>query len=63
MDEAAEHYLVRALALAAQLGMRPLIAHCHVGLAALRRRTGGAREAADHATNAAALFHELDMSH
>ena len=33
-----------ALALAAELGMRPLVAHCHLGLAKLYRRTGKPRK-------------------
>lgn len=61
-DGTGEGYLVRALTLAEELGMRPLAAHCHLGLAALQRRSGRPREAADHATAAAALFRELDMS-
>lgn len=35
-DGAGEDYLVRALALAEELGMRPLAAHCRRGLAAIR---------------------------
>ena len=38
-DKAEDHYR-QALALAEELGMRPLIAHCHVGLGKLYRRTG-----------------------
>ena len=36
----AENHYRQALALAEELGMRPLIAHCHVGLGKLYRRTG-----------------------
>lgn len=61
-DGTGEDYQLRALTLAEERGMRPLAAHCHMGLAALQRRTGRPREAADHATAAAALFRELGMS-
>lgn len=61
-DGTGEDYQLRALTLAEELGMRPLAAHCHMGLAALQRRTGRPREAADHATAVAALFRELGMS-
>ena len=36
-----------ALALADELGMRPLAAHCHLGLGKLYARSGPAREGAD----------------
>ena len=39
IGKAEDHYR-QALALAEELGMRPLIAHCHVGLGKLYRRTG-----------------------
>jgi tetratricopeptide (TPR) repeat protein len=38
-DKAEENYR-RAMTLADELGMRPLIAHCHFGLGKLYRRTG-----------------------
>jgi hypothetical protein len=38
-DRGEAHYL-DALALAAPRGMRPLVAHCHLGLGKLYRRTG-----------------------
>jgi len=36
----AEGYYREALVLAGELGMRPLVAHCHLGLGRLYRRTG-----------------------
>jgi tetratricopeptide (TPR) repeat protein len=57
----AESRYGRSLALAEQLGMRPLLAHCHQGLGALHRRAGRAGEADDHFATAARLFRELDM--
>ena len=44
IGKAEDHYR-QALALAEELGMRPLIAHCHVGLGKLYRRTGDLEQA------------------
>ena len=41
--------------------MRPLIAHCHLGLAKLHRRTGKREQAQDHLTTAIAMYREMDM--
>src|SRR4030095_7307870 len=46
--EAAEGYYRQAMALADELGMRPLIAHCHLGLGKLYRRTGKREQAQEH---------------
>ncbi|HEV2054614.1 MAG TPA: adenylate/guanylate cyclase domain-containing protein [Methylomirabilota bacterium] len=50
-----------ALALAGELGMRPLVAHCHLGLAKLYRRTGKRQEAQEHLTTATTMYREMDM--
>jgi tetratricopeptide (TPR) repeat protein len=50
-----------ALTLAEELGMRPLIAHCHLGLGKLDRRTGKRDQAHEHFTTAAAMYREMDM--
>src|SRR5262249_52448453 len=42
----------QALALAEARGMRPLVAHCHLGLGKLYRRIGKPREADKHLTTA-----------
>ena len=42
--ESAEAHYRQALARADELGMRPLVAHCHLGLGKLYRRTGDQRE-------------------
>jgi tetratricopeptide (TPR) repeat protein len=52
----------QALALAERLGMRPLAAHCHLGLATLYRRTGKREQAREHLTTATAMYHEMNMS-
>jgi tetratricopeptide (TPR) repeat protein len=51
----------QALALAGELGMRPLAAHCHLGLGKLYRRTGDGAKAAEHLTTASAMYREMDM--
>ena len=55
-----EHY-GRALARADELGMRPLVAHCHLGLGKLYRRTGDQAKAQEHLTTAATMYREMDM--
>ena len=50
-----------ALALAKELGMRPLVAHCHLGLGKLYRRTGKHEQARDHLTSATTMYREMDM--
>jgi DNA-binding NtrC family response regulator/tetratricopeptide (TPR) repeat protein len=59
----AEDYSRRALALAGELGMRPLIAQCHLDLGTLYRRTGRPEEAREHLTTATAMFREMDMTY
>jgi len=57
---AAGHYR-SATTLAADLGMRPLVARCHLGLGALRRRGGGADDAEPDLTRALSMFVEMEM--
>jgi class 3 adenylate cyclase/tetratricopeptide (TPR) repeat protein len=59
--EDAEGYYREALALADELGMRPLVARCHLGLGRLHRRAGRAQEAQEHLATASAMLHEMDM--
>jgi tetratricopeptide (TPR) repeat protein len=59
--EAARTHLQEALALAIELGMRPLVAHCHLGLDKLYRRTGKRQEAPEHLTTATTMYREMDM--
>jgi hypothetical protein len=42
-------------------GMRPLIAHCHLGLGKLYRRTGKRQDAQEHLTTATTMYREMDM--
>ena len=41
--------------------MRPLVAHCHLGLGKLYRRTGKREEADEHLTTATTMYREMDM--
>jgi tetratricopeptide (TPR) repeat protein len=60
LHQAAGHYR-QALALAEELGMRPLVAHCHLGLGKLGRRTSNQATAQEHLTTATALYREMGM--
>ena len=51
----------RARALAEELGMRPLVAHCHLGLAKLFRHTGERDEAQKHLSIATTMYRDMDM--
>jgi class 3 adenylate cyclase/tetratricopeptide (TPR) repeat protein len=58
--QALENYAV-ALSLAEELGMVPLQARCHLGLARLDRRTGKREQAQEHFTIATTMYREMDM--
>jgi tetratricopeptide (TPR) repeat protein len=58
---AAEAYYQQALALADELGMRPLMAHCHHGLGTLYAVTGQQEQARMALSAAIALYRALDM--
>jgi tetratricopeptide (TPR) repeat protein len=58
---AAERYYREAIALANELGMRPLVAHCHLGLGKLSRRTGKREQAQEHLTMATRMYREMNM--
>ena len=59
-EQAGEVYR-QALALATELGMRPLVAHCHFGLAKLYGRTSKREQARQHFTLATTMYREMDM--
>ena len=42
-------------------GLRPLVAHCHLGLGKLNRRTGKREQAREHLTTARTMYREMDM--
>jgi tetratricopeptide (TPR) repeat protein len=56
-------YYRQALALAEPRGMRPLVAHCHLGLGKLARRTGQPEQAREHLTTATAMYREMGMTY
>jgi tetratricopeptide (TPR) repeat protein len=59
--ETAEAHYREALALAESLGLRPLMAHCHLGLGKLSRRTGKGEPAQEHLRTATTMYREMDM--
>ncbi|HEY3068456.1 MAG TPA: adenylate/guanylate cyclase domain-containing protein [Methylomirabilota bacterium] len=60
VEEAEAHYR-RALALAEVLGMRPLVAHCHFGLAMLYAAGDKTMDARAHGATAVAMYREMEM--
>jgi tetratricopeptide (TPR) repeat protein len=59
--QATAHYQ-QALTLAEELGMRPLVAHCHCGLGTLYRRLGQAQPARAALGTAMALYRAMGMT-
>jgi len=60
--EPAEHYYCQALVLADELGMRPLLAHCHLGLGTLHMKIGRTEQARTALTTAIELYKAMDMT-
>ena len=52
----------QAMTLADELGMRPLVAHCHLGLGTLYARTGRLEQARAELSAAMALYRAMDMT-
>jgi hypothetical protein len=50
-----------AAIVAFERGMRPLVAHCHLGLGKLYRRTGESEQSLEHLTAATTMYREMDM--
>jgi tetratricopeptide (TPR) repeat protein len=61
VEPAATHYR-QALALAEELGMRPLLAHCHLGMGTLYVQTGRPEPARASLNAAIGLYHAMDMT-
>jgi tetratricopeptide (TPR) repeat protein len=57
----AEQHLHEALALADEIGMRPLVAQCHLALATLSRQRGESRAFQQYLATALTMFQELGM--
>ncbi len=61
IEPAAQHYR-QARALADELGMRPLVAHCHLGLGTLHSRIGRGEQARPDLAAAIALYRAMEMT-
>jgi tetratricopeptide (TPR) repeat protein len=59
--ERGRSYYRQSLALADELSMRPLIAHCHLGLGTLSLQSGRLEEACAELTAAIDLFRAMEM--
>ena len=57
----AERFLRGALSLGSELAMRPLVAHCHLGLGKLYRRSDGRQEAPEQLATATTMYREMGM--
>jgi tetratricopeptide (TPR) repeat protein len=60
--EQAEAHYQQALALAEELGMRPLQAHCHLGLGTLYAKTGQREQVRAELSTAIELYRAMDMT-
>jgi len=60
VEQAKAHYR-QALALAEELGMRPLQAHCHLGLGTLYVKTGQRQQARTELSTAIELYRDMEM--
>src|SRR5207344_3112642 len=59
--ERGEAHYREALALAAPRGMRPLVAHCHLGLGLLSRHIGKREQSHEHLITAATMYRDMEM--
>jgi tetratricopeptide repeat protein len=59
--EAATERYEQARTLATKLEMRPLVAHCHLGLGTLYQRTNDGPKAREHLTTAVTMYREMGM--
>ena len=60
--EQSEAHYQQALALAEELGMRPLVAHCHRGLGTLYATTGQADQARTELSTAMEMYRAMEMT-
>jgi class 3 adenylate cyclase/tetratricopeptide (TPR) repeat protein len=60
--EKAEAHCRQALSLAEELGMRPLVAHCHLGLGTLYLKMGQREQARTELSAAIDLYRAMDMT-
>lgn len=59
--ERGETHYRKAFAIAERLGMRPLVAHCHLGLGKLYQHIGKREQTRQHLTAATTLYRDMDM--
>ncbi len=59
--ETAKAHYGTSMALASELEMRPLVAHCHLGLCRLCRQTGKREQAHEHLTTATTMYRDMNM--
>jgi hypothetical protein len=59
--DAAEQHFHQGGELARKLGMRPLVAHCHLGLGKLHDRAGNREQAREHLVTATTMYRETGM--
>jgi class 3 adenylate cyclase/tetratricopeptide (TPR) repeat protein len=59
--QTAENYYREAMALAKELGMRPLMAHCHLGLGRVYRLAEKIEQAKLHLVEATRMFRDMEM--
>lgn len=57
----AKKYYGESLSLAEELGMRPLVADCHLGLGTLLQKSGKQTDADEFSATAEAMFQEMEM--
>ena len=58
----AEAHYQQALALAEELGMRPLVTHCHLGLGTLYVKTGQREQARAELSTATKMYRAMEMT-
>src|SRR5262249_11120935 len=58
----AEAHYQQALAVADDLGMRPLVAHCHLGLGTLYVKTGRQEQACTELSTAMEMYRAMEMT-
>jgi hypothetical protein len=59
--DAARAWYEQSSRLAVAVGMRPVVARCHLGLGALYRRLGNGPEAREHLAVALGMLREMDI--
>jgi hypothetical protein len=59
--ESAETYYQQAMAIGTELGMRPVVAHCHLGLGKFYSRVAKLKPALEHLTTATAMYRRMAM--